>query len=237
MVWRDLPWTGDPKEDRKIADRQFYREFSYRDMAKRGGHGTNYRGQAPTISKTLNVEQKVIEDFQRAYFTAFPAIPAWHRSVVEKLQLTGRITTFLGRERHFFGRLHDDATIREAIAFEPQSVVGDVMNEAIRRLPSLKHSQLIAQIHDAVVFQYPEQMEHEVLSCASDLLRVPLTIANRTFTIPVEVSSGWNWGKREEHKDGKVINPDGLRKYKFSSPDTRTRLVAHDTPLLLRPLW
>lgn len=237
MVWTNLPWTGDPKADRAIADRQFYREFSYRDMAKRGGHGTNYRGQAPTISKTLNVEQKVIEDFQYAYFKAFPAILSWHRKVVEKLQLTGKITTFLGRERHFYGRLHDDSTIREAIAFEPQSVVGDIMNEAIRRLQIYVPCQLIAQIHDAVVFQYPETLEHETLTMAKAQLQVPLTIGDRTFTIPVEVSSGWNWGKREETKDGRVINPDGLRKYKFSSPDTRTRLVAHDTPLLLRPIW
>lgn len=38
LVWPELPWTGDKTEDKQIAGRNFYRDFSYRDMAKRGGH-------------------------------------------------------------------------------------------------------------------------------------------------------------------------------------------------------
>jgi DNA polymerase I-like protein with 3'-5' exonuclease and polymerase domains len=38
LVWPDLKWSGDPIMDRKIADQPFYRDFSYRDMAKRGSH-------------------------------------------------------------------------------------------------------------------------------------------------------------------------------------------------------
>ena len=237
MVWTKLPWTENQKENRAIADQKFYREFSYRDMAKRAGHGTNYRGQAPTIAKNLNVEQAIVAEFQQAYFTAFPAIKSWHLNVAQQLQTQGQLTTFLGRQRHFFSRLTDDATLREAIAFEPQSIVGDVMNEAIRRLHNAPNVQLLAQIHDAVVFQYPEHLELPVLTSAYKLLQVPLTIRDKTFTIPIELSSGWNWGKREETKDGRIINPDGLKKFKFSSPDTRTRLVSHDTPLLHRPIW
>ena len=37
LVWRHLPWGSEP--DKEIAKRPFYRHFSYRDMAKRGGHG------------------------------------------------------------------------------------------------------------------------------------------------------------------------------------------------------
>ena len=32
MVWHELPWSGDPKRDREIADRKFYRDYSYRFM-------------------------------------------------------------------------------------------------------------------------------------------------------------------------------------------------------------
>ena len=39
LTWPDLKWTGKAKEDRAVADQTFYRDFSYRDMAKRGGHG------------------------------------------------------------------------------------------------------------------------------------------------------------------------------------------------------
>ena len=38
-VWQDLPWTGDIKRDRAIAERPYYRNNSYRDMAKKLAHG------------------------------------------------------------------------------------------------------------------------------------------------------------------------------------------------------
>ena len=37
-VWPELAWTGDAKRDREVADALFYRNFSYRDFAKRAGH-------------------------------------------------------------------------------------------------------------------------------------------------------------------------------------------------------
>src|SRR5215467_7756321 len=49
LVWPELPWTGDAAEDRQIANRIFYREFSFRDMSKRGGHLSNYMGTAYTM--------------------------------------------------------------------------------------------------------------------------------------------------------------------------------------------
>jgi len=37
-IWPELGWTGDPKQDRAIAEQPFYGGYKYRDMAKRGGH-------------------------------------------------------------------------------------------------------------------------------------------------------------------------------------------------------
>lgn len=39
MVWPNLGWTGNLKEDKEIAEQPFYREHSYRDMSKKLGHG------------------------------------------------------------------------------------------------------------------------------------------------------------------------------------------------------
>lgn len=41
MAWSNLDWSGDA---RKTADQIGYRTFSYRDLAKKLGHGTNYYG-------------------------------------------------------------------------------------------------------------------------------------------------------------------------------------------------
>lgn len=216
MVWPELPWNGNPKQDRAIADEKFYLEFSYRDLAKRGGHGTNYYGQPATMSKHLNVATGIIAKFQSGYFSQFSCIKSWHQHVAKNLQLTGTMTTFMGRERTFWGRLYEDETLREAIAFEPQSVVGDIMNKGILQawLAYGREVQTHAQVHDAVIFQYPQEKEDEILPKLLSSLRVELTLHGRKFTIPTEAKVGWNWGNRVELKDGRVLNPNGLIKYK-----------------------
>lgn len=223
-------WGVSAKLDKTLAKQPFYRDFSYRDMAKRGGHGTNYGGRPATMAKHLKVEERLVADFQRKYFSAFPGIPRWHKEVVKKIQLEGQITTFMGRVRTFFGRQSDDSTIREGIAFEPQSVVADIEDLGIWRL--WKHLgtriQILGQIHDAVLFQYPAHEEDEIIPRALELLRTTFTIAGREFSIPVEAMTGWNWEKHHQH------NPDGLMV--FHGHDSRTRTVSPDTPLLHRPL-
>jgi DNA polymerase-1 len=226
MVWPELAWTGDLRADRAIAEGPFYRDYSYRDMAKRGGHGTNYYGTAPTMAKHLKVQPSLMKEFQHAYFTAFPGIGGtlgsgntWHRWVAERLQLDGHLTTLLGRTRHFFGRLNDDTTLREAIAFEPQSVVGDLLNLAAWRV--WKHGdrrgvRLLAQLHDAILIDYPENApEDEVKEFVTSLMRTEINAGGETFIIPNDFSSGWNWGKYSPR------NTAGVRKYKGREDRTR----------------
>jgi DNA polymerase I-like protein with 3'-5' exonuclease and polymerase domains len=225
LIWPDLAWTGEPAADRALAERKFYREFSYRDMSKRGGHGSNYLGTPFTMSRHLKVPVRLMENFQGSYFSAFPCIPRWHRWTAERLQREGVLTTPFGRRRQFFGRADDDATLRKAIAFSPQSSTGDRLNLGLWRIwKYMPEVQLLAQVHDAVYFQYLDlgpAYEAEVLSRALKLItNIPLTAPNgRVFLVPGEAKVGWNWGVRD--KDGS--NPDGLVKWSVSKPDLRTR--------------
>lgn len=221
LIWRDLPWTGEPKADRAIAEQIFYRNYSYRDMSKRGGHGSNYYGTPPTMARHLKVPPKLMEDFQHNYFETFPGIRRWHRWVAQQIQTTQVLTTPFGRQRHFFGRPNDDTTLREAIAFSPQSSTGDRMNLGLYRIWRDMRSnsiQLIAQVHDAVYFQFPEGKvdEQEAVEQALKLIRVDIEHKGRTLIVPGEAKSGWNWGNYDEK-----LNPDGLKKCK--GKDTRTR--------------
>lgn len=241
LVWDDLPWTGDPKKDREIADSPFYRWFTYRDMAKRGGHGTNYYGQPPTMAKHLKVPKDLIERFQQKYFAAFPAMRRWHTWVSGQLGRTSSITTFVGRERTFFGRANDDATLRKAIAYEPQSAVGDIINEGgsrvWRKYPQLK---ALAQIHDAFIFQVPGHPDDPtnkiLLPQILETFSVPIRSKRnpeRVLRIPSEAKVGWNWAstdpKCKTFTDG---NPDGLAKWK--GHDGRSRIENPETALLDR---
>lgn len=215
LIWPELPWTGDPEQDKEIAERKFYLHFSYRDMAKRGGHGTNYYGTARTMAMHLKVAVALIEHFQAGYFAAFPGIREYHKWCAKQIQTGGQyISTILGTGRHFFGRPGDDATLREAIAYSPQHIVGVLLNLALWRnwkaLPA-PYVQRLAQVHDAIVIQYPEEAEAEVLEKAHQLMATPLYSRGREFIIPSDIMVGWNWKKaKKDKKTGLWTNPDGL---------------------------
>lgn len=221
LVWRNLPWTGDLKKDKEIAEWAFYRHFSYRDMAKRGGHGTNYYGTPRTMAMHLKVETKLIEFFQNQYLGnpelgiegAFPEIRQWHLDTIARVQRDGVIVNALGRERRFWGRPDDAATWREAIAHNPQSLVADVMNEGLKQAQSWllrnhrpmlemnwKHfgtGMINAQVHDAGVFLMPIDEVHHLIPELLEQLSYPVDFGDQgTMTIPFDVSIGKRWNKK-----------------------------------------
>jgi DNA polymerase I-like protein with 3'-5' exonuclease and polymerase domains len=229
LIWPGLNWTGDLGADKANAERPFYRYFSYRDMSKRGGHGTNYYGKPYTMARHLKVPKRLMEDFQLAYFSSFPEIPLWHQWTATELHLHQQLTGAFGRRRFFFGRPTDDTTLREAIAFYPQNYVGECLNIGMDQLyRSGLNVQLLAQIHDAILFQYPEKQEAEVLSQVPSIISVTQRISGRKasvdLTIPCDMMIGWNFRKYST-KPGLNYNtnPDSLMPYNPARPDTRTR--------------
>lgn len=222
LVWPDLAWTGDAKRDRAIADRPFYRHFSYRDMAKRGGHLSNYMGTPWTASRSLKVPLGVMETFNARYTRdAFPAFPRWWQHVAHELQTTRTLTTPYGRTRQFFGRPDDDATLREAVAFVPQSMTADRMNLGLFRVwrDMRREVELLAQVHDSICFQFPDApgVAERVIPRALTLVESPLTVRGRTVVVKGEAKVGWNWGSFGP------ANADGLRKWSPRAPDARVR--------------
>lgn len=155
LAWPTLPWTGSLSSDRKVAETPFYRQHSHRHMAKVLGHGTNYNGQPYTMAKHTKLKQSVIAEFQARYFAAFPAHQRWHSAVAAELLETGYLISLTGRKRWFFGRRNDPATIREAIAFDPQGSVGDILNKGMLKVWNLNICELLLQVHDAILVQYP----------------------------------------------------------------------------------
>lgn len=221
MVWPELPWAKENTKDaqaynkKEVAGRIFYRHFTYRDMAKRGGHGTNYYGTPHTMARHLRVVTKVMEEFQARYFAAFGGIPRWHLQVAERIQTTNTLVTPLGRERTFFDRTDRDETLRSAIAHVPQSLVGDILNSGILRVwrhywrpdKSAISVYPLAQVHDAGLFRVP-LLDREGLAALSQsfrsLMEIPVPIHGRTMTIPVEVKYGFNW--QEMYTEGPKLD-------------------------------
>ncbi|HEX4919829.1 MAG TPA: DNA polymerase [Candidatus Bathyarchaeia archaeon] len=227
-----LPWTGDIRADKVLAEKPFYRQHSYRHMAKVLGHGTNYNGKPHTMAKHTKLDSKLIAEFQSKYFNAFPAHQRWHAAVASELLRVGKLDTLTGRRRWFFGRRNDDATVREAIAYNPQGSVGDILNQGMLKVWRTGLCQLLLQIHDAILIQYPEELEDQIVPELLKTIQVPIELNhNRTLLIPSEAQVGWNWAK--ESKD----NPDGLKKWKGNDSRKRDRKAPSQLDFLLHSVY
>jgi DNA polymerase I-like protein with 3'-5' exonuclease and polymerase domains len=219
LIWPELEWNGDLAHDREIAEHLFYRHFSYRDMSKRGGHATNYYGKAPTVASHLKVPTNLIETFQQAYFHQFPEIEEWQLDVIARVMRDGYIVTALGRKRRFWGRSDDPATHREAIAFDPQSLVADVMNEGLCQAQRWLRQEyghwpadagLLAQIHDAGLFLIPTSEVHDVVPELIKRATYPVDFGNLgQMVIPFDASIGKRWCKYKP----KGLAIEGLNNY------------------------
>lgn len=220
LTWPEKKWTNDLKKDREIAEENFYRHHSHRDMCKRLGHGANFLGKAPNLSKETHVPISVVSFFLERYFGGFPAIlklQAWHAS---EIQRSKQLTSIFGRTRDFFDRVDADETIRKALAFTAASATADNLNLGMLRIwKNMPQVQLLAQVHDAVYFQFPETLDaNEIIKEAQRNLTVTLFAPNgRKFSVPTEAKIGYNWGKHTPGNPEKGIlekNPNGLKKFK-----------------------
>lgn len=221
MLYPEWDWTGDLKRDREIAERRFYRLFTYRDASKRLGHATNYLGQPQEISNQTRIPLNLVETFQKRYFAAFPCIPQMHAWVAQQLQRERYLVNSFGRRRDFFDRPDDKDTIKGAVAYLFQSATGDCVNLGIYRLwkyMGRKDIQLLSQLHDAVYFQAPihanDDEEQDLLKAAVYCMEVPQRAPNgRVMKIPGEVVGGFNWAhayRLKEDGTPELWNPKGL---------------------------
>ena len=205
--------------DRELAEREYYRGYSYRDITKKGAHGSNYYGKPFTLAQQMKVETAVAEAFQNQYFRRFPGISDWHVWVAKQLQTKGYLVSPFGIRRNFWNRRWDDATLREAIAFVPQHCVGVLMNVGIYRLWERFEGrpgadvQILLNLHDAVLGQVRIDKANELLPQVLECLRFPFPVTDikgitREIVIPFDVEIGYNWGK------GGADNPGGLKKWR-----------------------
>ena len=219
LCWPNLGWTGDLHHDRELAERVYYRHYDRRFMCKKIGHGSNYGGKARTLAAQAKVDVDVIEDFQPKYFTAFPAHLRWHGDVQQRLQRNGYLISLTGRKRWFLGRRSDDSTLREAIAYDPQGSLADILNGGMLSVWRSASCQLLMQIHDAILIQYPESAEDSIIPLVLKQLEQPIALKHdRVLTIPYDAKVGFNWGKYDEE-----TNPDGLKTWKGGDTRQRTK--------------
>ncbi len=198
--------------------------FAQRYTAKRIIHASNY-GMAPArFVEVVNADYKDtgirinLADAtisQQRYFMLYPEIKSiWWQECRDQIRADRTISNVYGRKRMFLGRW-SERFLNEVYAQGPQSTIGDMTGRAQVRvydqLDLPDKAQLLINGHDSLVVQAPIDYAEPIAMAMEKIMSETITIKGRDLTVPTDVEVGLNWAKRKVSKDGKVINPNGLR--------------------------
>ena len=164
-----------------------------RQQAKSWVHGTNYGGSPRTMAIAAGVTTAQSEAMQRRWFSAHPGIKEWHRRVEDSLQQTRAVRNAFGFRRTYFDRV--EGILPAALAWIPQSTVANIINHGLlnihHNLPSV---QLLLQVHDSLVFQWPKTLDPSIRPQIRQQLLIPVPYSD-PLTIPVGLKvSRDSWG-------------------------------------------
>ena len=190
---------------------------SERHWGKKGNHATDYdvgyRKFALVNEMTESDAKYILETIHQGY----PQIRGGYHVLVQNMLKSSRtVTNLFGRTRLFLGPIFPsypnvsqsacNDTYRQAYAHLAQSTCADKINE--HGLEYIYYNQdifrpieLLAQIHDSIVFQIPLtipwEQHAEMLLKIKQSLETPLAWHGKEIKTPVDLSIGFNMYKEE----------------------------------------
>jgi DNA polymerase-1 len=182
-------------------------------IGKMADHALNYGMGWQTFQRNVNadadstgvsIDAATAKQVVRAYHQLRPRLKPWWKRVERQLADSGGLQTCFGRRRTFFGRRQADRwldeTHKEAIAFEPQSTVADLLNRGLLRFwqqhdPS--EGELLLQVHDSVLLSTKSEKSSVGAESLQMCLEEEIVVNGVHLTIPAEVSAGQNWAEME----------------------------------------
>lgn len=195
---------------------------TYRDV-KAMVHATNFGGTSHGLATKLHMPVKAVDEFQERWFHLHPGIRTWHQKTQQKLQgyrcwkcegLTehapicphcnaypqGRVIgNRFGYRVIFFDRVQELFT--NALAWTPQSTTAINCNKgALALIDRVPWCQLLMQVHDSLVVQYPIGKSDCLPDIHAALHSVTVPYAD-PLTIPWSCKiSRRSWGEAKEIK-------------------------------------
>lgn len=151
-------------------------EQPYYDYIRTGVHLVNYVGSAPTLAAALNTSIQEAKWFMNYWFTLHPGILEWHERIADQLMRTRAVYNAFGYRRFYFDRVQE--ILPEAIAWIGQSTTACVTNRALVAMRNAKELmrdlriEILLQVHDEIVFQYPIPHRTEALRNLKPLVHI-----------------------------------------------------------------
>jgi hypothetical protein len=196
------------REKLNIEDHWFLpRTMSIRQAGKKSNHGLNYKMSYLRFAletELANPEAKRIVELYHSQ--AYPGISTWWESVRRQLNDNRSLVNCFGRRRRFMDAWGEDL-FKEAYAFLPQSTVVDMVNRGMVSLyedasNDFKPVELLAQVHDSVLVQYPtndwQAAGRMAVRLGWDYLRPLIQYGQREFYIETDLKIGHDWGHMYE---------------------------------------
>jgi len=168
-----------------------------RQHAKVGVHATNYGASARTVAIALGISIAAAQAFQEAWFEAHPGIKDWHTRVETMLSLYQSVSNKFGYSIQYFDRV--ETVFPQALAWIPQSTVANVINLGMLNLANdIPEVELLMQVHDSLLFQFPAEMDPEIRPRIRDALSITIPYDD-PLIIPAGLTlSHKSWGDVEK---------------------------------------
>ena len=178
----------------KYAKKRYERQRN--KFAKPWCHGTNFGGGDRTMAATCGITVRENERFRLKWFRDHPGIAEWHKRTEHQLKTHRYVENKFGYRYYFFDRI--EAALPEALAWVPQSTTGCVINRAWDNISrELPQTEVLIQVHDSLVGQFPAHLKDEMLQRIPDVAKVTVPY-DKPLVIPVGLkSSSISWGHCE----------------------------------------
>jgi DNA polymerase I-like protein with 3'-5' exonuclease and polymerase domains len=187
--------------------------MSMRQSGKKCNHSFNYGLSPNGFSIQYDMPLPFSRRCHSLYHSGYPGIHLGHKTIERELTNTRTLVNLFGRKRRFLGRM-DDNLFKAAYSYKPQSSIGELLNRGIvttyydqfdnEHESYMKPQELLNQVHDSLLFQYPITTEEEIINFTHCILRttknltIPMTANGRTFNVRTDGKIGFNGKKMEK---------------------------------------
>lgn len=183
------------------------KESVERELGKMARHACNYmmgwlrfmnnvNARSLETGVYINAAQSklIVGGYQRMH----PRLLEWWRRTEEEVRRTGRLYNLFGRPRVFYDRV--EAALPNAVAYKPQSTVGDLLNKALVKVHADEELrsygvECFLQVHDAIGGQVNINDVEPAMRRMKELMSIPLhsDTTGEDFIIPVDIAVGESW--------------------------------------------
>lgn len=170
-----------------------------RDIAKTINFGLIYGMGPKKLSQTLGIEYKTAKKYIDDYFTLFPTVRNYLKSVEEEALNNDFVTTLLKRRRYFnfesANQMQKAGYLREAVNSVFQGTAADLIKLAMLKIYNIYKGddkcKMLLQIHDELVFEVKEAYIDDISKNIIDIME---NIWKLNVPLKAKLNISKNWG-------------------------------------------